>query len=219
MDLANCSRPVEPSEAEAIRRRTGAPPREFLVGHDALAVFVHPSNPLNLISLPQLAELYGRHGRFESWSDLDTTIPGARSREVILISRQNNSGTFQYFRRSVMGRRGDFRPGTRDLNGSKEVVNLIGTTPTAIGYSGMGYATPEVKMLAVTRGPGEPAYPPTVENTISGKYPLSRPLYIYTRAQLTPAVEAYLRWILAAAGQQVLQGAGYVPLSPREVQR
>ena len=218
VDLANCSRPVEPSEAEAIRRKTGALPREFLVGHDALAVFVHPANPLVALSLPQLADLYGRQGRIQDWADLQVTIPGAKSREVILISRQNNSGTFHYFRQSVLGPRGDFRQGTRDLNGSKEVVSLISTTPTAIGYSGMGYSTPGVKMLSVSRETGGAAFAPNVANTVSGLYPLSRPLYIYTRAKLSPAVEQYLRWIQSIAGQQVLQQAGYVPVTQSAAQ-
>lgn len=216
VDLANCSRPLEASEAEAIRRKTGAPARQFLVGHDALAVFVHRSNPLTEISLPQLAQLYGRQGRPRLWTDFAPPQPTLPSGEVILISRQNNSGTFHYFRQAVLGSRGDFRPGTRDLNGSKEVVSLIGHTPAAIGYSGMGYATEAVKMLRVSKTTGGEAYAPTVANTLTARYPLSRPLFIYTRAQLSPAVADYLRWILAADGQRVLQEAGYVPMPSPE---
>lgn len=211
VDLANCSRPMEKEEIEAVRRKTGAPPREWLVGYDALAVYVHPSNPLTSISVPQLAGLYGRDGGLTAWSSLGVTIPGSVSDEVILISRQSNSGTFQYFRQSILGQRGDFRPGTRDLNGSKEVVNLVRTTRQAIGYSGMGYATGDVKMLPVSKEAGAAPIVPSVENTLSGRYPLSRPLYIYTLATPRPAVREYMEWIVSNAGQQALRRAGYVP--------
>ncbi|MFN0105818.1 MAG: PstS family phosphate ABC transporter substrate-binding protein [Bryobacteraceae bacterium] len=212
-DLANCSRQMEPEEVDAVRRKTGSEPREWLVGLDALAVYVNASNPLESITLQQLADVYGRHGRTTSWRSLGVSIPGAKSDEIILISRQSNSGTYQYFRQSILGSRGDFRQGTRDLNGSKEVVSLIGGTPGTIGYSGMGYVIPQVKMLKVARRPGETAYPPTVANTLSGAYPLSRPLYIYTRSQLSKPVQIYLDWIRSTAGQKVVELAGYVPVS------
>jgi phosphate transport system substrate-binding protein len=209
-DLANCSRRIEPSEAEALRKRTGAGPREWLVGLDALAVYVHADMPLDSITVPELAEIYGSKGHATRWRDLGVPFDG----EIILISRQSNSGTFQYFKRRILGSKGDFRSGTRDLNGSKEVVSLIGTTPGTIGYSGMGYLVPQVKMLRVAKKAGDTAYAPTIENTLSGKYPLSRPLYVYTRAELTKPVAQYLEWILSPDGQKVVAQSGYVPLPP-----
>ena len=213
-DLANCSRRMEPSEIEAIRKKTGAAPREWLVGLDALAVYVHASTPTDTITIAQLAEIYGSHGKATQWEQIGVHVPG----EIILISRQSNSGTYQYFKKSILGSRGDFRSGTRDLNGSKEVVSLIGSTPGTIGYSGMGYAVPEVKMLRVARKAGETAYAPTIENTLSGRYPLSRPLYIYTRNDMTPQVKQYLEWIRSAEGQKVVALSGYVPV-PAEAHR
>jgi phosphate transport system substrate-binding protein len=213
-DLANCSRRMEPSEIEALRKKTGAGPREWLVGLDALAVYVHVDTPMDTITIPQLAEIYGSHGKATRWEDLGVHRPG----EIILISRQSNSGTYQYFKKSILGSRGDFRSGTRDLNGSKEVVSLIGGTPGTIGYSGMGYAVPEVKMLRVARKAGETAYAPSIENTLSGRYPLSRPLYIYTLHELTPPVRKYLDWIRSAEGQKVVALSGYVPV-PAEGQQ
>lgn len=215
-DLANCSRKMEPSEVDAARRRTGGTPREHIAGYDALAVFVHPSNPLNEISLEELAEVFGRDGSVHRWPDMGVTIPGVARQEILLISRQSNSGTYEYFRHAILdGKGGDFRAGTRDLNGSKEVITLVGNTRAAIGYGGMGYASPAVKMLRVSRRKGEPAYLPAVETALAGTYPIARPLFVYSAATASAPVQRYLDWILSPAGQKIVIEAGYVPPSTR----
>jgi phosphate transport system substrate-binding protein len=98
------------------------------------------------------------------------------------------------------------------MNGSKEVVELVASTPTAIGYSGMGYATPGVKMLKVKKAPAEPAYEPNVANTLAKTYPIARSLLVYTLGEPVGAVKAYLDWILSDAGQKVVEANGYVPV-------
>ncbi|MBP1603991.1 MAG: pstS 1, partial [Acidobacteria bacterium] len=108
----------------------------------------------------------------------------------------------------------DFKLGSRDMNGSKEVVELIGSTRTAIGYSGMGYATSSVKMLKVARAAGEPAFEPSVENTVLKAYPLARSLQVYTLGEPQGAVKEYIDWILSPAGQRILEENGYVPVNP-----
>lgn len=214
-DLANSSRRIEPEERAAALSKRGKEPREWITGHDALALYVHRDNPLNEISLLQLAEAFGRDGGITRWSQLGVQLPHSRSDEIILISRQSNSGTFEYFRKAILGPTRGFRLGTRDLNGSKEVVSLIGETLGTIGYSGMGYASDRVKMLAVSKAPGEPAYLPTVENSEAGRYPISRPLYVYTLGTPVGDVKRYLDWTLSPAGQEVVVRAGFVPASPR----
>ncbi len=211
-DLANSSRPVHPEEVDAARRKRGRTPKEWIVGHDALAIYVHRDNPLAEISLEQLASIYGRNGATRTWKALGASLSGVASDEIILISRQSNSGTYDYFRRAILGPVDDLRLGTRDLNGSKEVVTLIASTLGAIGYSGMGYATPGVKMLRVSAKTGGVAYEPNAVNTISGAYPISRPLYLYTLGDPAGPVGEYLRWILSPAGQRVVEQAGYVPV-------
>src|SRR5262245_64478649 len=104
-DLANCSRRMEPEEIQAAQGKTGRTPSEWVVGHDALAVYVHRDNPLDEISLEQLAQIYGRNGTITTWSGLGVAIPGAKSDEILLISRQSNSGTYQYFRQALLGDR------------------------------------------------------------------------------------------------------------------
>jgi phosphate transport system substrate-binding protein len=215
VDIANCSRTVEPREAEQIKKRTGKDPREFMVGHDALAIFVHTSNPMTGITIEQLAQIYGEGGSVTKWSELGIAMPGG-SDEIIRVSRQSNSGTYAYFREAGLGKGHDFRLGSRDMNGSKDVVELVSKTPGAIGYSGMGYSTSVVKMLPVAKKAGEPFVPPTVENTLNKTYPISRPLFMYTVGEPAGAVKKYLDWVHSGAGQQIVVKSGYVPLAESE---
>ncbi|MFN7919700.1 MAG: phosphate ABC transporter substrate-binding protein [Bryobacteraceae bacterium] len=210
-DLANCSRPATREEIESARRKRGLTPKEWIVGYDALAIYVHRSNPLEEISLDGLAEIYGSNGRMPLWSSLGVRIPGAAD-EMILISRQSNSGTHEYFRRAILGPGEDLRLGTRDLNGSKEVVTLVASTPGAIGYSGMGYATSSVKMLRVSKTTGAKAHAPNSANVIARTYPITRPLFVYTLGDPRGATAEYLAWILSPAGQRVVSRSGYVPM-------
>jgi phosphate transport system substrate-binding protein len=211
-DIANCSRKIEPKEAEKAKAH-GIAPQEYLVGYDGLAVYVHKDNPLNQISMEELAEIYREGGTIDLWSQLGVTpIPGARSDEIIRVSRQNNSGTYAYFRETVAGKKADFKLGSLDMNGSKEVVELVGKTAGALGYSGLGYATPAVKVLKVSRKKGEPAILPSIATVHDKTYPISRPLYMYTPGEPKPHAKAYLNWILGDAGQKIVQETGYVPL-------
>jgi phosphate transport system substrate-binding protein len=214
VDLVNSSRDMKPEEIEQARRNTGKAPKGFVVGYDALGVYVNKANPLSEITLEQLAEIYKENGTLTRWSQLGVTIPGAQDDTIVLVSRQSSSGTYEFFREHVLGKQ-DFRLGSRDLNGSKEVVELVGSTPSAIGYSGMGYATPGVKMLKVAHSKTEPAVAPTVAAVHDKSYPLARSLHLYTLGEPQGAVKAYVDWILSDAGQKVVQDSGYVPV-PKE---
>lgn len=213
VDVANASRDLKPSEAEQAFKNTGKRPVGQTVGYDALAVYVHKDNPLGEITLPQLREIYAEDGKTARWSELGVKIPGVADDTIVRVSRQSSSGTYEFFREHVLSNQ-DFRLGSRDLNGSKEVVELVGSTPTAIGYSGMGYATPSVKMLKLAKAPGEAFVSPTVAAVHDKTYPLARSLLVYTLGEPQGAVQAYLGWILSDAGQRVVEDSGYVPVPP-----
>ena len=215
VDIANCSRSMKPSEIEKAVQNTGKEPKEFIVGFDALAVYVHKENPLEKISLQQLADIYGEQGQMTTWSKLDIQYAACKSDEIIRVSRQSNSGTYVYFREAILGKTGDFKLGSRDLHGSKDVVELVANTPCAIGYSGMGYATDHVKMLKVSKKDGEQAAGPSVENTLNGTYPIARPLYIYSLGEPSGDIKKYLDWILSEAGQSIVSKSGYVPVETK----
>ena len=213
VDIANASRDLKPSEAEQAQKNTGKKPVGFTVGFDALAVYVHKDNPLNEITFEQLTDLYAEGGKTTRWSELGVKIPGVTDDTIVRVSRQSSSGTYEFFREHALGNR-DFRMGSRDLSGSKEVVELVGSTLTAIGYSGMGYATSAIKTLKVTSKPGSPAVAPTVEAVHDKTYPLARSLHLYTLGEPQGAVKQYIDWILSDAGQKVVEDSGYVPVPP-----
>ncbi len=209
VDLANSSRSIKDNET-ALAKQKGIDPREHTVGYDALAVFVHQANPLDKISMEQLADIYGENGKTEKWSQLGVKVPGCESDEIIRVSRQNNSGTFAYFKESVLGK-GEYKLGSRDMHGSKDVVDLVAKTPCAIGYSGLAYATPEVKMPCISKG--EQCVAPSVATAIDKSYPIARPLFMYTNGEPTGAVKKYLDWIKSTDGQCIIQKKGYAPAS------
>jgi phosphate transport system substrate-binding protein len=215
VDIANASRRMKDKEIALMKDSTGKEPVEFVVGQDALAIYVHKANPIESISIAELADIYGDGGTTTTWGQLGVENTGCNSGEITRVSRQNNSGTYVYFREAVLDKN-DFKLGSIDQSGSKDVVSLVSTTPCAIGYSGMGYATDEVRMVPVARVKGEAGVAPTVENAASGAYPIARPLLIYTAGEPTGAVKEYLDWIMSAEGQQIVLEMGYVPVGETE---
>jgi len=212
LDVASSSREMEPDEKARAKTRNGAEPSEFRVGLDALAIYVHGGNPIDAISLEELAEIYGEGGKVLKWSDLGIQNTGCASGEIIRVSRQNNSGTFVYFREAVLGREREFKLGSIDQSGSKDVVTLVSRTPCAIGYSGMAYHIPEVKEVKVAKKKGEAGIGPTVETAVNGSYPIARPLYLYTRVAPEGALKEFIDWTLGPEGQKIVQDIGYVPV-------
>jgi phosphate transport system substrate-binding protein len=212
-DIANASRKLEPEEEAKAKAATGQAPTEFLVGFDGLAVYVNKANPLETISIEELGEIYREGGKITKWGEVGVkSIPGSKSDEIIRVSRQNNSGTYQYFRETVIGKKSDFKAGSLDMNGSKDVVEQVAKTPGAIGYSGLGYATPDVKILKVSTVKGGPGVLPSIPTVHDKSYPISRPLFMYTPGVPSPAVKKYLEWIMAEPGQKIVEKTGYVPL-------
>lgn len=210
VDIANSSREIEEEEMAQARER-GQDPVEHIVGYDALAVFLHKNNPLTEMTFEQLAAIYGDGGSATKWSDLGVEVPGCSDQSIIVVSRQNNSGTYAYFRETILGD-DDFRLGTRDMHGSKDVVDLVENTPCAIGYSGLAYTNEHVKMACISKDGGA-CVNPSVATASDGSYPIARSLLMYTNGEPTGAVAAYLNWIKSAAGQCIIMEKGYAPAS------
>ena len=212
-EIANSSRALEPDEVAKAKAKHGHDPKEYLVGWDALAIYVHPSNPITEISVEELSEIYKEGGKIDKWSQVGVTLAGGD--EMIRVSRQNNSGTYHYFREMVVGKKSDMKLGSRDMNGSKDVVELVSRTPNSIGYSGLGYKTDKVKVIKVSKKKGDPHVAPSIATTWDKSYPIARPMFMYTPGQPEPHVQKYLDWILTDAGQKVVEESGYVPLQKK----
>jgi phosphate transport system substrate-binding protein len=211
-DIANCSREMKESEKQAAEKKSGRKPVEFEVGKDALAVYVHKENPLDTISIEELGEIYGEDGKITTWSQLGVQNKLCDSDKITRVSRQNNSGTYHCFRDAVLQGR-EYKLGSLDQSGSKDLVAMISRTPCAIGYSGMGYHTDEVKWLKVAAKKGEPGIEPSVASVQDKTYPIARPLLVYTLGEPEGAVKEFLDWTVSEEGQKAVADKGYVPLS------
>ena len=208
VDIANASREMKPEELDAAKKN-GHDPKEFVVARDAIAVVVHPSNPVNGLTMPQLSDIYT--GKITNWREL-----GGEDRPIVLLSRESNSGTYVYFLENVI-RSGDskskllFSPETLLMPSSEGISTEIRQNPNAIGYDGLGYVTPDQKMIGVARKNGDEFVLPSVASVNAGTYPISRPLYMYTSGEPTGEVKAYMDWILGK-GQAMIPQLGFVPL-------
>ncbi|MDZ4731049.1 MAG: phosphate ABC transporter substrate-binding protein [Xanthomonadales bacterium] len=211
VDIANSSREIKQEEMDQAQAQ-GRNPIEHIVGFDALAIFLHPNNPIQSMTLAQLADIYGDGGSATKWSDLGVEVPGCSDQSIIVVSRQNNSGTYAYFREVVLND-SDFRLGTRDMHGSKDVVDLVENTPCAIGYSGLAYANEHVHMPCIALAEGGECVVPSEATASNHTYPIARSLLMYTNGQPEGAVAAYLNWIKSDAGQCIIVEKGYAPAS------
>lgn len=209
VDIANASRAIKPEEIEAIKQ-IGPEPIEFVVARDAIAIIVNPENPINQLSLPQISDIYS--GKINNWSEL-----GGEDRPIVRLSRETNSGTHVYFLEEVL-RLGDpdnktfFSPNTLLLPSSEGITSEVRDNPNAIGYDGLGYVIPEVKVLDIAVAAGQPYYHPSVETVNNLTYPIARDLYMYTAGPPREIEQAYLDWIMSPAGQDIVDDLGFVPI-------
>jgi len=210
VDIANASRRMKARELK-LAQQHGQNPIEHIVGFDALAVFINSNNPAASLSFDQLHQIYGRDGKARKWSDVGLSVPGCDSDEIVVVSRQNNSGTYAYFKQAILGKGGKYRSGTLDMQGSKDVVDLVEKTPCAIGYSGLAYATDRVKMACIVGKDGGDCVNPSVATAVDHSYPIARPLFMYTNGEPQGEIRKYLDWILSDAGQCIILKKGYAP--------
>jgi len=208
VDVANASRAMKPEEIAAAQAN-GITPVKFVVARDAIAIVVHPSNPLDGLTLHQISDIYT--GKIDNWSQVD-----GEDRPIVLLSRESNSGTYVYFLENVI-RLGDkdsdllFSPDTLLMPSSEGISAEVRQNPNAIGYDGLGYVTPDQKMLAVARGASGSYVLPSMETVNDGSYPIARPLYMYTAGEPSGQVKLYLDWILGD-GQSLVPELGFVLL-------
>jgi len=214
VDIANASRAMSRREIN-LAREHGIAPVQHTVGYDAVAIYVHRDNPVNSLSFSQLGDIFGDGGKIETWADLGVAVPGCSDQKIIRVGRQDSSGTYSWLRENIMGGT-RYKQGTLEAQSSKDLVELVARTPCAIGYSSFAYATPDARVACISENPGELCVLPTVEGVAEHTYPVSRPLYMYTKMPATGSVKRYLDWILSDEGQCILLHHQYAPV--REVQ-
>ncbi len=214
VDIANASRAIKPEEVAAARAN-GINPVEHVVARDAIAVIVHPSNPVSQLTIQQISDMYS--GKITNWKEV-----GGEDQPIVLLSRETNSGTHVFFLEEVLrqGRKDDktlFSPDTLLMPSSEGITAEVRDNPNAIGYDGLGYVTPDVKTIAVAKSPEGPYVLPSAETVHSGQYPIARDLYVYTRGEPQGEIKAYLNWILGEEAQAIVRELGFVPLSSSRI--
>jgi phosphate transport system substrate-binding protein len=208
VDIANASRPIKPEE-EAQAERAGFDPEEFIIARDAIAVIVHPDNPVNELTLEQVASIF--KGEFNNWQDV-----GGEDRIIVRVSRETNSGTHVYFLEEVIRLGNDddksiFSPTTLLLPSSEGIIAEVSDNPNAIGYDGLGYITPHVKVVSVSPLGRDDFIFPSLETVNDASYPISRDLYMYTRDIPSGVVLDYLNWLRSEQAQAIVTELGFVP--------
>lgn len=201
-DIADASRPMKDDEKAKVRDRYNVLPTETAVAKDGVALYVNEANPVSQLTIAQLKGIY--QGDITNWKDV-----GGPDAKIVLYSRENSSGTYVFFKDNVLNG-GDFAAAAQTLPGTAAVVNAVSKEKNGIGYGGAAYAkgVKEVKVVG-TDGQG---YAPSAENVASGKYPLSRPLFMYTRAKPSGEIKAFIDFCLSAEGQAIVTQVGYFPI-------
>jgi phosphate transport system substrate-binding protein len=201
-DICDASRPMKKSEREKLKQRFNTLGVEIKAAKDGLAVYVNESNPVGELTLAQIKGIYT--GKVGNWKQV-----GGPDAKIILYSRENNSGTYVYFKDNVLEGE-DFAANAQNMPGTAAVVNAVAKDKYGIGYGGAAYGK-GIKFLKAKKDESSPGYEPTAEHVKSGAYPITRYLYLYTRSKPTGAMKEYIDWILSAEGQQVVTKVGYFP--------
>ncbi|MHB8121606.1 MAG: PstS family phosphate ABC transporter substrate-binding protein [Desulfuromonadaceae bacterium] len=222
--LAPMSREMKRSEIEAFEKKYGYKPTKIGVALDSLAVFVNKDNPIKQLSLDEVDAIFSKTNKrgganVATWGQVGVTGKLAPM-PISLYGRNSASGTYGYFKDHVL-KNGDYKNSVKEQPGSASVVEGVAKDIGAIGYSGIGYATSGVRALALSNKKGGPVAEANYKNVLSGKYPLSRMLYVYVAKKpgqpLPKVVEEFLRYALSKEGQQVVVKDGYDPLTAKLV--
>jgi phosphate transport system substrate-binding protein len=208
--IANASRAIKQVEIDEAKAN-GITPVEFTVARDAIGIIVNKHNPIDRLTLSQLADIFT--GRIDNWSEV-----GGDDLEIVRLSRETNSGTHVYFLETVirLGNKENTDIFSRDtllLPSSEGIIAEVRDNPHAIGYDGLGYITDEVKVIAVAPDADSAYILPSVATVNDGRYPIARDLYMYTPGEPTAAVKAYIEWILSPEGQKIVLTLGFVPIN------
>lgn len=202
-DVCESSRPMKDKEKEEVLKKRGVAAVETKVALDALAIYVNTKSPLQEISIPTARKIY--RGETKNWKDA-----GGADHSIILYGRENNSGTYGYFKEHVLENK-DFAPATQTLAGTSAVANAVKGDVFGIGYGGIAYLE-GIRALKVKKDDASPAIAPSLETAQDGSYPLSRFLYLYTAGQPAGTVKKLVDWIEGPEGQKVIGDVGYYPL-------
>ncbi|HOJ39192.1 MAG TPA: phosphate ABC transporter substrate-binding protein [bacterium] len=196
-DIASASRAMKAAEIQKAQAR-GIQPKAHTVALDGIAVVVHPSNPVSNLSIQQIKDIYS--GAISDWK-----VVGGNPGKIVVLSRDTASGTYEAFGELVL-KKARVRPDALMQASNQAIASVVAKTVGAIGYVGLGYLSNQVKAVSVN------GVLPSVETVLSGKYPVSRPLFMYTNGAPSGILKDFLDFVKGAEGQRLVAGDGFVPL-------
>ena len=202
-DIAMASRRIKFDERVRMQQ-AGRPVEELTVAFDALAVIVHPSNPVSRLTREQLEGIF--RGKITNWKQV-----GGEDRKIVVYSRETSSGTYEFFKESVLKHR-NYMPAVLSMPATGAIIQSVSQTPGAIGYVGLAYLNPEVKALAVSYDGGGRYVAPTFDNARSKSYPIVRPLYFYYTKSNEAAVRPLVDYLTSDEGQAMVASIGFIPI-------
>jgi phosphate transport system substrate-binding protein len=208
-DIAISSRTMKEKEITKAKEN-GIEPFEIRAALDGLAVVAHPTNPASQLTIDQLSDIFT--GKIKNWKEV-----GGSNLPIVILSREVNSGTHVYFKEHVL-RRGnekgieEFSPMALLMPSSQAIAEEVSQNPNAIGYYGMGYISPQQKVIAVAKDTNSPYIGPQIENVQDNSYPISRPLLMYTKGTPQGIVKAFVDFALSPEGQEIVKKTDFVPL-------
>ena len=209
-DIAMSSRNIKEKEI-ALAKQKGINPNEIKVALDGLAVVVNPANPVSKLTLDQLAGIFS--GKISNWKEV-----GGKDGKIVILSREVNSGTHVYFKEHVLRKndpnsKEEFAPSALMLSSSQAIADEVAQNSNAIGYYGMGYISGKQKPIMVAKDEKGEYEAPTIENVINGKYPISRPLFLYTNAEPQGLAKKFIDFCLSKEGQDIVLKTDFVPIN------
>lgn len=224
-NIGPMSRKMKAKEIAAFEDRYGYKPTAIPVAIDALAVYVNKDNPVKGMAIPDIDAVFsstrkcGADKNITKWGDLG--LSGSwKNRNIQIYGRNSVSGTYGYFKKKALCK-GDYKNNVNEQPGSASVVQSVSSSVNGIGYSGIGYKTSGVRAVPLTKKPGGKYIDATPENAVSGKYPLSRFLYVYVNKhpnkELAPLDKEFIKLVLSKQGQEVVIKDGYIPLPEKVV--
>lgn len=202
-DICASSRPIKSSEVAQLKAKYNSKGVEIAVARDGISVYVHKDNPVTKLSVEQLRRIF--LGDITNWKQL-----GGPDAPIVLYSRENNSGTYEFFKEHVLEKK-DFAARAQHMVGTGALVNAVRKDINGIGYGGIAYAE-GVKSVALSEKTSGPYVQPTEENVLKGTYPLSRFLFFYLRERPTGNIKKFVDWVLSKDGQKIIGEVGYIPV-------
>lgn len=210
-DITMSSRNIKEKEI-ALAKQKGINPYEIKVALDGLAVVVNPRNPVSKLTIDQLALIFS--GKITNWKELGAV----EDKKIVILSREVNSGTHVYFKEHVLRKsdpnsREEFASSALLLPSSQAIADEVAGNSAAIGYYGMGYICAKQKAVLVAKDQNSEYIAPTIENVVDGKYPISRPLFLYANGQPKGLVKKFIDFVLSKEGQDIVLATDFVPIN------